>query len=453
MSAEEQAARDPQFDPDALLELCNDANGHSITWNAEHPPDIAADESEWDEWRQAVIGDIRRHVACSAERQTEVYNETVEALSPTRVIHACASCGVRHFGRFSEWCVSDLPREVFGFDEAAHARREALEEVELVELADMPHASVQMLNETLGEGETVKVATRRVDLRHVVSSFMYGETRFHLHAPLVKEPSDDSAASVMLCVSCNSAALSPTKVTADGEQVLNKPKMSLSDGVDFGNVDALGLPEPTEIERLLLSDVRMYGEVKKVAAPDEKARLPEEWQHVFLKGHSIKFVHSGVERVVEVLSHAVEARVVDLLQKVRPAERHMPCVREHMVGSHTFERARPQMKVHILGPEKSHDVLLRRLLASDEMAIRPTVVYNWLVVRNAIRAAALREDPGAHAASLSDLALPPIGEVVEMLRAHTSSRTRSSSRSSCRSRRRAIPPVHHSSSITRCALC
>jgi hypothetical protein len=224
-SAEEQAARNPQYDPDALLQLCNDANGHSITWNAEHPPDIAADESKWDEWREEVISDIRKYVLCNPERQTEVYNEATEALSPTRLIHACGSCGVRHFGTFSEWCVSNLSRAVFGFDEDAHAQREALGWVELVELADGdPHASVQTMNKTLGEGEAfeLKVATRRVDLRQVVSSYLYGETRYHLHAPLIKEPSDGSAASVMLCSSCNGAALNPMIVTKDGEQVLNK---------------------------------------------------------------------------------------------------------------------------------------------------------------------------------------------------------------------------------------
>ena len=317
-SAEEQAVGDPQHDPDALLELCNDANGHSITWNAEHPPDIAADECEWDEWRELVMADIQNHVICSPERLTEVYNEATEALSPKRVIHACASCGVRHFGRFSEWRVSDLPREVFGFGEPALARREALGEVEVLEFANgEPHTSVQVMNETLGEGETVEVNTRRVDLRHIVSSYLCGETPYHLHSHLVKEPSDGNAASVMLCSSCNNAALNPITTTSEGEQVLNKPKLSLANGIDFGNVDALGLPEPSEIERVLLSDVRIYGEVKKVVAPDESFRSPGEWQHVHLKGHCIKFVHSGVEQLAQGINRTLDARVSDLLQKVQ----------------------------------------------------------------------------------------------------------------------------------------
>lgn len=63
-----------------------------------------------------------------------------------------------------------------------------------------------------------------------------------------------------------------------------------------------------------------------------------------------------------------------------------PCTSQtHLVGY-------VQMKVHILGPQGSHDVLLGRLLASGEMSIWPTVVYNWLLVRNAIRAGAMPED-------------------------------------------------------------
>ena len=327
LSQEQQAEKDPQYDPDALLELCNDANGHCITWNAEHPPSDAADASEWAEWREAVKEDISRFVVCSPERMEEVYTEATEALNPKRVIQSCASCGVRHFGQFSKWSVGDLPLNLFGYDQAAHARREALGEVELVHLVNGdPHASVQAMNTTADEGEVVQVevATRRVDLRQVVSSYMYEQTRYHLHAPLVTEPADGSPASVMLCSKCNGAALTPMTRTADDEQVLNIPKLSLAAGVDFGTVDVLGLPEPTDIERLLLSDVRMYGEVRKVVAPDEKTRQPEAWQHVHLKGHAIKFIHSGVERVVDAFNYSVETRVTDLLQKVPCAPLPVP---------------------------------------------------------------------------------------------------------------------------------
>ena len=74
------------------------------------------------------------------------------------------------------------------------------------------------------------------------------------------------------------------------------------------------------------------------------------------------------------------------------------------------------MKVYILGPQGSHDVLLRRLLASGEMVIRPTLVYNWLVVRNALRRAAALDDMGAYA-SLAIVPIPPIDELVASLRA------------------------------------
>ena len=60
-----------------------------------------------------------------------------------------------------------------------------------------------------------------------------------------------------------------------------------------------------------------------MVAPDEKFRPPKERQHVNLKGHAIKFVHSGVQQVVEALNQTMEARVADLLQKV-PLLAHCP---------------------------------------------------------------------------------------------------------------------------------
>ena len=43
--------------------------------------------------------------------------------------------------------------------------------------------------------------------------------------------------------------------------------------------------------------------------------------------------------------------------------------------------------MHVLGPTGSHDLLLDRLLASGEMALRPFVVYNYMAIRKAVAGA------------------------------------------------------------------
>ena len=70
------------------------------------------------------------------------------------------------------------------------------------------------------------------------------------------------------------------------------------------------------------------------------------------------------------------------------------------------------MTVNILGPEGSHDVLLRRLLVSSGMAIRPVVVYNYLQLRRAI----MHMGQLALAPALQAAAAPSLDEVVAALR-------------------------------------
>jgi hypothetical protein len=69
------------------------------------------------------------------------------------------------------------------------------------------------------------------------------------------------------------------------------------------------------------------------------------------------------------------------------------------------------VKVHIVGPNGSHDILAQRLLASGEMAIRPTVVYNHLLVRHQLWSV---RQTGNDAPP--PIALPDVGEILEALR-------------------------------------
>ena len=91
-------------------------------------------------------------------------------------------------------------------------------------------------------------------------------------------------ATVRLCHKC--------AAHARGERA-GPPLQSLAAGVDYGRMDCLRLPPLTDIEKLLLSDVRMYANVLKVVAPSTAGK--KEWQHVQLRGraHFITFLDSA----------------------------------------------------------------------------------------------------------------------------------------------------------------
>ena len=215
------------------------------------------------------------------------------------------------------------------------------------------------------------------------------------------------------------------------------PPQSLAAGIDYGRSDCLKLPPLTDIEKLILSDMRMYANVVKVAAPSMSDK--KDWQHVQLRGHFITFVHQGRDAFTSYIGRALSAeqRVSDFLDLVSRAwpKRALPprapraplaapcapqmcpaAVRACDVRLARPRRApsserRPQVKVNILGPEGSHDVLLRRLLVSPEMAIRPVVCYNYLQLRQAImHMARLREAPEKQPAA------PTLDEVIAALR-------------------------------------
>ena len=284
---------DPQFDPDASLALCNEVNGHEISWNAEHPPPQDASEEEVAAWEQCVIADIRRYVHVSTEHVAACKEAVDRRVSATATLCACASCGTRGVGTdYIERDVSEL-HSAFMLTSAQEQWRNRLGEITLLP-------------------EPGKAPRDRVDLRELVSAYGTERERYHLHAQLVNE-ADPQRPKVKLCGFC---AKDPQKDQDGNFRVSNK--FSLARGVDFGNLDILGLPEPSALERLVLSDVRMYANVKKVVAPSNNKH--KDWQHAKLTGHSIAFLHSGPGEAAKFLEFS--ERIDDVLRKVCTSSTH-----------------------------------------------------------------------------------------------------------------------------------
>ena len=186
----------------------------------------------------------------------------------------------------------------------------------------------------------------------------------------------------MLCARCHQ--------TAKADKPEWPPAFSLAKGYDFGQLSAMGLPELTDVEKLLLSDVRPYGVVIKVVSPCSTKERPETWLHDKLRGHFISFLHDGPDEVGKFVANTIRNRKADFLKKV---------------------------KVVFMGPDGSRDVLAQRLMQSEQMKMRPTVVYNYLVLRNAIARARFPFSRQGNRPVLAEPAeLPTMQEVVEVLR-------------------------------------
>ena len=373
-------------DPDKALALYNELNGHGISWQAEKRPAFGADGAEWRAWEGAVVDDIERWVKIEDQTLEEIYDEARQQLSSESMLCACASCQQRSVElAFRKVPVRRMPR-CFQLNFLERTNREALGTVELI---DGVHARVEELpNEftpTMCE----------VDLRELVTCYEFDGQWYHLDPDLVvmgrdpKRTGDDGGEGEdePLATLCSACARAAERDDTEEEQVV-APQFSLAAGVDFGQLEKLGLPELSMVEKLLLSDVRPYGQVVKVAAPGNKNK--EAWQHMKLKGHWIAFMHSGPQELAKHFT-TLQERKDDLRRKLR---------------------------IHLLGPEGSHDIMLKRLLASDEMTMRPTLVYNYFAIRNALR-------EGLSSCSKwtgldTEVQLPSVTELIEMLRDVTS---------------------------------
>ena len=65
----------------------------------------------------------------------------------------------------------------------------------------------------------------------------------------------------------------------------NASPLSIAKGCDFGNPERIGLPSPTDLERVVLSNARMYCSVVQLTAGVLKGKS----QAKVLRGHFISF--------------------------------------------------------------------------------------------------------------------------------------------------------------------
>jgi len=139
-----------------------------------------------------------------------------------------------------------------------------------------------------------------------ISSYQYGDTRFHFNQELVTVPTAYEDAEpipiVTLCSTCTSKAkLKPSKANP----TVRPPTYCIASGVDIGSYMRLNLPTPSLVLRSILSRYRIYTTVVKIKSVSGVTQLSR------LKGHSIAVAQDGPavasRNLSEALAHSMDS--------------------------------------------------------------------------------------------------------------------------------------------------
>ena len=323
-ASSEAETLNPQHDQDAALALYNELNGHMLSWAADNPPPLSAGEAELAAWRAEVSELITSQmVSVDANHVRDLVEEQLlPKVGAGAHLCACASCGIR-MAEHGYQCFSlDSLPNYFKLSEAERDDREKLGSIDLFSLSEA--------------GELVG-GVAQTDLRKIVTCYSRGDELYHLIPSLVEGDEQTGDLRVQLCSHRCAARVKEPKADAQGRLI--PPACSLAAGVDFGSLDGLfNLPPLTDIEKVLLADVRMYAMVVKVVAPSNRKK--EQWQHMKLRGHTIFFVQSGTEAAQAFVERTIDQRVTDLLHKVQATKKAL-AARRHRKSLHPQPASQP----------------------------------------------------------------------------------------------------------------
>ena len=198
-------------------------------------------------------------VRVSDERKAALYEEWRERMAPGAPLCSCASCGLRDpREKYEENLVSKLP-DVFRLNERGSdkQRDKKREQNQRVRACRDALRDVQLYVQPRAGDDPI---LRSVDASRIVSCYKDAKDQlWYLHPELVDESTPDEA-KVFLCGSC----LDKAKVETNES---DPPNRSLADGVDYGWLARVpGLEPLSDLEAMLISDVRLYHTVVKVSA-------------------------------------------------------------------------------------------------------------------------------------------------------------------------------------------
>ena len=264
------------------------------------------------------------------------------------------------------------------------------QECQLTKLSDLPscvsytdedHKVLKTLKDLGGvrlpideEGHSQEFELWRA-ISHYESSKL-GQT-FHLHQEYV-QVGQDGAEAVMLCSACHGwhagVKRAHEKAAREGKpfEPPSPPPMSIANGVDFGSVQRLGLPEPSVPERILIAKARHFHNVIKIQS-NHGSNKRSDFGKSALRASSIAFRHDAA--MVTAMALAYE-NVMNVLKA--------------------------NITVELLGPEREFEKLARKAKMQTLLQARAHVVFTWLAVLQHLHIA-YKDDPKLQPADFHEL--------------------------------------------------
>lgn len=172
---------------------------------------------------------------------------------------------------------------------------------------------------------------------------------YHLHPEFVDEIIEDNKKryTTMICLEC--------KKSIDDNEI---PRRSIAAGVDFGDVNRIGLEPLTDRERQIISKVRHYLLVIKIESNIDYERTKEKGQSA-VKGCGVYFDDDSPHVVSNLLS------------------------RDNINGD---------VSLNLVGPDGEYDTLARKIFGSANVYGRAWVIYQWLKVLREVNIHYMHDD-------------------------------------------------------------
>ena len=220
--------------------------------------------------------------------------------------------------------------------------------------------------EQVGDKRKVKMVSIPIDkhfnTRQVnawsVKSLYYSERldkTFYLHPELVEREQGGEEEVTWLCDICNNA-------------ILDRPELSLANGVDFGDFRRIGL-EPLNVhEQVILGQMRLYSKFVKIR---RNIGHRSDYSHCRIQAHAVLFED--------------DSPVVAAKELFNP------------------DRLKGTIRIHFVGPKGENDWLLKETMKATTLLARPYVLYQWIAVCRVVNP------------SYSELEIPKVKEFTKLI--------------------------------------
>ena len=251
--------------------------------------------------------------------------------------------------------------------------------------------------------------------RSIYESAMLDST-FFLHPELVHTDEDGNEAT-FVCQECSKAIKKSCL-----------PRLSIANGIDFGNNERLGLVELNVVEQTIIAMVRLYRKILKITTP-QGSNLP--YLQNQLVSHMIAFGHDAPKATADVLNptdlkesmtflfHAENKEMLDALMRETFGSAKLTArgfaLYQHLLVLSTINPYYQHLSVPNLSEVEEITTTINRNLEQAHIAVNTTVGHD----------ATIGDDVARVRAGAAEMASPGSPESVFVTAAHTAGETTS----------------------------